>query len=55
MNILQKIAQEAFDDELQTITKNTVPKLVPSNKNRVVSELPGNDGADEASSQPIGY
>jgi hypothetical protein len=50
-----KIAQQAFQDELQTITNNTVPQLKPAKLNRNVSELPSNDGADEASSQPIGY
>lgn len=50
-----KIAQEAFDDELQTITNNTIPKLQPAKLNRAVSELPSGDGSTETSSQPIGY
>jgi len=55
MDLLNKIAQEAFNDKLETITKNTVPKLIPANKVRVVSELPSSDGSEETSSQPIGY
>ena len=50
-----KIAQEAFNDELQTITNNTVPQLVPAKINRKTSELPDGGGAEETSSQPIGY
>jgi hypothetical protein len=52
---LQKIAQEAFQDELQTITNNTVPKLAPAKLNRTISELPGGDGSEETSTQPIAY
>ena len=52
---LNKIAQAAFQDELQTITNCKVPKLLPGMKNRTVSDLPDNDGADEMSSNPIEY
>ena len=50
---LKKIAQEAFQDELENITNK--PSVLKPVAKRNVTELPESDGSEETSSQPIGY